>query len=1034
MTIGSPRFFFNFTALELLAQRKGLAKKVLCTTLSIALLNASLSPVVAMPRRHQTNEAADVSTMRTDALKHPKKTSKKNRQKASQEIAQKISQEEPQEAVQTKKSAQTKPAESSDDGISGYASWFLKGFVDLVSRGISYVLKHPGEALVMGLAAQVAATNAFGPLTGEFRINQNTTGSQGSPSVTALNNSDAFVAWQGSQAGTDDIYGCVLAPIGTTLINELMINQNTAWNQHDPFVTILSNSNVFVVWQDDQAGTLDIYGRVLTPNGTALTNDFLINQNRPGFLMYPSVAALSNGNAFVTWHNLGDNIYGRVLTPNGTALTNEFLINQNTGGTQNYPTVAALNNGNAVVVWQGDQTGNVDIYGRVMTPNGIALTNDFLINQNTAGNQLYPTVAALGNGNAFVTWDNIGDIYGRVLTPNSTALTNDFLINQNTTGTQEKPSVTTLSNGNVFVVWQGDQAGTLDIYGRVLAPNGTALTNEFLINQNTTGNQEDFSVAALNNGKAFVVWEGTQTGTRDIYGRIFNLSDPLTTTGSQTTAGFQTTEMPLNPGSYLPLLGVGAAAVGLSIGGSLITACALGGLYGVKKCKKQQQKQPEKRTSSADPFAPTSLGFTEHPTFVGALKGSTYAIWKELSKQEVTRLQPQTAKPIPPFSSPLEKMPFFLGKGNFGATYAGSDIETGELYAIKEVYGRKAVDDSLREGEIQDKLNGSSQIMTLVDYKSYEPSNEKYNPNPQPRLFQVMSLAYTNGVGYKHLFSVLKEDSGHESSHEARVADNFQQLMKGIAYMHSKGIYHLDIKADNILYMGDGTLRIADFGRARDLGENAQLKDARMGDRRFYSPEQFALIRYVLDQNGEQIIAKEEMIDSFPAWAADAWQGGLYILELLVPKDHPLSAVVASYQTKLSSWTNATFENALKSISVLQEGSEKSFKGVLRGILAVNLKDRLKPDMVVKTLPSSIFLSPEKREEAFKNVILMQSNLKEEEISPVQNLYAFIPKEEDKNYTYGTPELSPEDFSNQEVANISPIILSSHMGMEGGYY
>jgi hypothetical protein len=224
MTLFLPRFFVSFEWIvwrRWAAQRKSFAKKVLCTTLSIALLNASLSPVIAMPRRHQTNEAADVSTIRTESLKHTKKTSKKNQQKASQKIAQEESQEMLPEVVQTRKSPQAKPDKASDYGISGYVSYFLKGVVNLVSRGISYVLKHPGEALVMGLAAQVAATNAFRPVTDDFMINQNTAGTQYNPSVAALTNGNAFVVWT---IGNWDIYGRIVAPNGTALTNEFLIN------------------------------------------------------------------------------------------------------------------------------------------------------------------------------------------------------------------------------------------------------------------------------------------------------------------------------------------------------------------------------------------------------------------------------------------------------------------------------------------------------------------------------------------------------------------------------------------------------------------------------------------------------------------------------------------------------------------------------------------------------------------------------------------------------------------------------------------
>ncbi|MGL4427059.1 MAG: hypothetical protein ACRCUQ_04825 [Alphaproteobacteria bacterium] len=606
-----------------------LGRKALCAILSFAVLNASLAPVMAMPESSQGYDpGSEMCPKVLDRI-----------------AAEAVFQGDYEEAVPL-----PSPAPKAASTHIGYASWMLqglesiaditfaasKGLLSLVSRSVSYALKNPGEALVAGLATQIAVTHAIRPVTDDFLINQNTT-QFGAPSVAGLSNGNILVTWKGVRAGTYDIYGRVLAPNGTALTNDFTINQITTGSQESPAVAALSNGNAFVVWQGYQTGNYDIYGRVLAPNGTVLTNDFTINQNRTGTQFTPSVTALSNGNALVTWaggQTGNADIYGRVLAPNGIVLTNEFTINQVITGTPTdpFPFVTALSNGNALVTWHGDRTGTYDIYGRVLASNGTALTNEFTINQITTGTQWYPSVAALNNGNALVTWQGnqagAYDVYGRVLAPNGTALTNEFIVNQITAGDQYYSSVAGLSNGNALVTWVGNQTRTYDVYGRVLAPNGTILSGEFAINQNTTGYQQPSSVAALSNGNVLVTWYGYQFPSADIYGRVFDMSDPTTiTTGAQVTTGLQTTALqttglqttglqttgvqvttglqsitgpqPTSPVLVPTLLGMGGAVLGVSLGGALLTACAVGGICVIKHHKKKQSQKQAKNQPPA---------------------------------------------------------------------------------------------------------------------------------------------------------------------------------------------------------------------------------------------------------------------------------------------------------------------------------------------------------------------------------------------------------------------------------------------------
>ena len=102
------------------------------------------------------------------------------------------------------------------------------------------------------------------------------------PSVGGLTNGNVFVAWEGYQAGTSDIYGRVFFPNGTALGSEFSINQIThAVSIRLQSVAGLTNGNVFVAWEGDQAGNYDIYGRVFFLMEQPLGVSFSLIKSQP---------------------------------------------------------------------------------------------------------------------------------------------------------------------------------------------------------------------------------------------------------------------------------------------------------------------------------------------------------------------------------------------------------------------------------------------------------------------------------------------------------------------------------------------------------------------------------------------------------------------------------------------------------------------------------------------------------------------------------------------------------------------------------
>jgi serine/threonine protein kinase len=355
-----------------------------------------------------------------------------------------------------------------------------------------------------------------------------------------------------------------------------------------------------------------------------------------------------------------------------------------------------------------------------------------------------------------------------------------------------------------------------------------------------------------------------------------------------------------------------------------------------------------------------SKRFTEHPTFVGTLLNKTYEIWTELSQREADHLRLLTAKEVPVVIA-SEKIVFSLGKGNFGVTYAGRGTETRAIFAIKVVLGQEDVKVSLNEGDIVHFLGEDSHIMPLIDYMYYK----SYETEP-PRLFQVMPLAYINGDGFKEMLT-----RSQKAQREKIVVDSFYQMMLGLEYIHEKGVVHLDIKADNTLYMKDGTLRIADFGRAKILGANDQITDPHngLGAKKKHSPEIIALFR-------KRLGGTWETVNSFSGKGADVWAAGLYIWELLEDNTDNLFSTKPIPQSEVEwagNYSYAYFEAALKKIEELNEKYSVPLLTLLRQVLTVDPETRIKPPQIIENLSSSA-MSPDDRRTAFEELIQVYKN------------------------------------------------------------
>jgi hypothetical protein len=424
---------------------------------------------------------------------------------------------------------------------------------------MSVIFRLPGGLWLGGFLAFSSALlgqTSVAPQGTEFSILGGIPGDQVWPTVS-LSSTGGVLAWQDSAIDKNG------GGLGSSVLNtefsagaKSRVNSITTGNHYRPQVQLLANGNVLYVWQSTVSGTPSIYARFAKnapasasskkssaePASSYGTNfytaDIRVNTHLPGQKADPAVAALPDGSAIIVWSSYGQDgsmfgVFGRHLSSTGVG-GKEFQVNQFTHYNQRNAAVAALPNGNFVVTWISEQERNLaDVYARVYTDAGVALTDELPVNTGTFPCSS-PAVAPLSDGGFTVVWaqhdtndvSNGWDVWGRAFSASGMPVASDFGINTYLIGDQYQPKIAAGPAGSM-VVWtsMGEDGSQEGVYGRFLAGGTQPTGSEFRVNTTTISKQMHPSVAWDGVGNFLVVWASFagQTGF-DIYGQLYVLT------------------------------------------------------------------------------------------------------------------------------------------------------------------------------------------------------------------------------------------------------------------------------------------------------------------------------------------------------------------------------------------------------------------------------------------------------------------------------------------------------------------------------
>jgi len=226
----------------------------------------------------------------------------------------------------------------------------------------------------------------------------------------------------------------------------------------------------------------------------------------------------------------------------------EFQLNYFASGGQTSPDVAVFTSGGFVVAWEveEEESTDLDVYARLFDAEGQPAGWEFTVNSVVAGTQRNPAVAAWGYGAFVVLWESEdldGDgygIFGRLFSPGGTPLGDEFQVNTSADFDQLNPAVTVGKDSNFLVAWQCDgyftgEPDNFEICARAYGaePEPGWLGDDFQVNQYKSLNQEAPALAAWDNGDYVAVWEREAGGGAnfDVGSRFIGAAGEMPDTG-----------------------------------------------------------------------------------------------------------------------------------------------------------------------------------------------------------------------------------------------------------------------------------------------------------------------------------------------------------------------------------------------------------------------------------------------------------------------------------------------------------------------
>lgn len=274
-----------------------------------------------------------------------------------------------------------------------------------------------------------------------------------------------------------------------------------------------------------------------------------------------------------------------------------------------------------------------------------------------------------------------------------------------------------------------------------------------------------------------------------------------------------------------------------------------------------------------------------------------------------------------------------IGTGNFGRVLFAFDNHEQKVVLVKIIDDEDKIDTCAAEANIMNLAKGLKNVIQLIDYGKYYDERTRKNC-----LAIIMHYAnFGNASRLKLALQLFPEKQWHLKQNLIHYFSN--QILSGFSALHSRNLFHLDGKLDNVVLDRDQLLCIPDdiitlvidFGCSKEIKDG--LLDSDVGDRRYFSLKRlnFHLKQRMAGLKAGKLIGAKE----------DAWAVGLMLYELTTGKNGYFAFNIRGFLQRGKLVEEHEFQEAKDQIPELQKYKKGSIYHLIDDLLTV--ADRKRP-------------------------------------------------------------------------------------------